>query len=337
MASKHMNLKRVTKRVKEEFGSTIEIARVLNVRDAVSTFRGKVDIQLMVHNGHKEWGWIRKHLLKKHEVMNLYLDKTCPKLSDERIRQLEKIELNEEYKDCIWICWWQGIDQAPSIVKKCVDSIRKHAGNHKVIIITDKNYKDYVDFPEWLLEKKDKGIITKTHMSDLLRLKLLGQYGGIWLDSTFYCTDSLEAYFERPVWSIKRPDYRHTSVACGYFANYSFGCQKEYRVVFNIIAEYLLMYWKTNDYMIDYLFLDYLIVQAQRKHRMVKEAFDLIEPNNPECDELLKILGNKYEEKVWNRMKKETALFKLTWKANFPKEISGDETFYGKLIARELI
>ena len=45
MASKHMNLKRVTNRVKEEFGSTIEIARVLNVRDAVSTFRGKVDIQ----------------------------------------------------------------------------------------------------------------------------------------------------------------------------------------------------------------------------------------------------------------------------------------------------
>ena len=40
---------------------------------------------------------------------------------------------------------------------------------------------------------------------------------------------------------------------------------------------------------------------------MVKEAFDLIEPNNPECDELLKILGNKYEEKVWNRMKKENS------------------------------
>ena len=32
MASKHMNLKRVTKRVKEEFGSTIEIAKVLNIK-----------------------------------------------------------------------------------------------------------------------------------------------------------------------------------------------------------------------------------------------------------------------------------------------------------------
>ena len=70
---------------------------------------------------------------------------------------------------------------------------------------------------------------------------------------------------------------------------------------------------------------------------MDKEAIDLIETNNPECDELLKILGNKYEEKVWNWMKKETALFKLTWKANFPKEISGDETFFGKLIEDKLI
>ena len=70
---------------------------------------------------------------------------------------------------------------------------------------------------------------------------------------------------------------------------------------------------------------------------MVKEAFDLIEANNPKCDELLKILGNKYEEKVWRQMKKETALFKLTWKANFPEEISGDKTFYGKLMDGELI
>ena len=337
MANNHMNLKRIKKRIEEEIFSTVQIAKVLNVRDAISTFRGKVDIQLMVHNGRKEWFWIKKHLLRKHEVMNRYFDKTCSKLSDEKIKKLENNEVNKEYKDCIWICWWQGIEQAPEIVQICVESIKKYAGEHKVIIITDDNYTDYVKFPKWIQEKHKKGIISKTHMSDLLRLKLLGQYGGIWLDSTFSCTGSLESYFESPVWSIKRPDYRHSSVACGYFANYSFGCQTEYRIVFNIIAEYLLMYWKKNDYMIDYLFLDYLIVQAQRKHKMVKDAFDLIKPNNPECDELLKILGNKYEKKVWNRMKKETILFKLTWKANFPTEISGNKTFYGKLIDGELI
>lgn len=337
MSNKHMNLKRIKKRVKEEICSTIQIAKVLNIRDAMATFRGKMDIQLMVHNGRKEWGWIRKHLLKKHEVMNRYFDKTCPKLSDERIKQLKNIEPNNVYKDCVWICWWQGIDQAPQIVKRCVESIKKYAGKHEVIIITEDNYTDYVSFPKWLIKKRDKGIISRTHMSDLLRLKLLAQYGGIWLDATFYCDGNLESYFDSPVWSIKRPDYRHSSVACGYFANYSFGCKKEYRFVFNIIAEYLLMYWKTNDYMIDYLFLDYLIVQAQRQNDIVKEAFDLIEPNNPECDELLKILGNEYNESIWQQLKKETSLFKLTWKANFPKEILGNKTFYGKLIDGELV
>ncbi len=106
-------------------------------------------------------GMDKETFIKKHEVMNLYFDKTCPKLSDERIRQLEKIELNEEYKDCIWICWWQGIDQAPSIVKKCVDSIRKHAGNHKVIIITDKIIRIMWIFLNGYWKRKIRGLSLK--------------------------------------------------------------------------------------------------------------------------------------------------------------------------------
>ena len=90
-----MNLKRIKKRIEEEIFSTVQIAKVLNVRDAISTFRGKVDIQLMVHNGRKEWFWIKKHLLRKHEVMNRYFDKTCSKLSDEKIKKLENNEVKE--------------------------------------------------------------------------------------------------------------------------------------------------------------------------------------------------------------------------------------------------
>ena len=61
----------------------------------------------------------------------------------------------------------------------------------------------------------------------------------------------LEPCFKTPIWSIKRPDYRHVSVSCGEFANYSFGCTSEYRKVFAILREYLLDYWKQYDYMID--------------------------------------------------------------------------------------
>ena len=90
-------------------------------------------------------------------------------------------------------------------------------------------------------EKKKKGIISRTHYSDLLRLEILGNYGGIWLDSTFFCTKPcIDDLFEYPVWSIKRPDYLHCSIACGQFANYSLGCRYESKKIFEILSDYLL-------------------------------------------------------------------------------------------------
>lgn len=337
MSTKHMNIRRISRRIKEEIISTIEVAKVLNIRSAIATFRGKVDIQIMVHNGHIEYPWITKDLLKKHEAMNAYFAKTCTGVTEEIIQSIKLLELDEQYKDCIWICWWQGLDKAPEIVKKCVESIQSHAGNHQVVIITDQNYMDFVTFPAWIEEKYRKGVITKAHLSDLLRITLLAQYGGIWLDSTFYCTEDLEACFSEAIWSIKRPDYRHVSVACGEFANYSFGCRTEYRIIFAILREYLLNYWKKYDYMIDYLFLDYLVVLARKQNSLVDNAFKKITPNNKNCDELMKKLGTIYDPNEWEHMKEETNLFKLTWKANYPREIEGNITYYGKLLSGELL
>ena len=336
MSANHMSLKRISHRLKEEIASTIEVARVLNLKSAFATFRGKADIQIMVHNGHIEHPWIKKHLLKKHEAMNAYFAKACTGVTNEVIQAINIPVQNEQYRDCIWMCWWQGLENAPEMVKRCVESIKSHAGNHKIVIITNDNYADFVTFPAWIEEKYKKGIITKTHLSDLLRITLLAQYGGVWLDSTFFCTGDLELCFGMPVWSIKRPDYRHVSVACGEFANYSFGCTSEYRKVFAILREYLLDYWKCYDYMIDYLFLDYLIVLARRQNAYVDAAFAQIVPNNQNCDELLKILGKEFDSKEWGKLKERTNLFKLTWKAEYPVLLNGRKTFYGKLISRGL-
>ena len=219
MSANHMNLKRISHRIKEEVGSTIEVAKVVGIKGAFATFRGKVDIQIMVHNGHIEYPRIKKHLMQKHEAMNAYFAKVFTEMTTERIGALDIPKQDENYKDCIWICWWQGLKNAPEIVKRCVASIQKNAGNHKVIMITDENYKEFISFPAWIEEKYARGIITKTHLSDLLRISLLAQYGGVWLDSTFFCTGDLEPCFKSPIWSIKRPDYRHVSVSCGEFAN----------------------------------------------------------------------------------------------------------------------
>lgn len=223
------------------------------------------------------------------------------------------------------------------VLKVCVDSIKRNAGNHRVIILTDDNYKQYVDIPKWVEEKKNKGIISRTHYSDILRLSLLAQHGGMWIDSTFFCTGiGLQEYFKASLWSIKRPDYFHASIAAGYFANYSFACDQEHRWIFKVILDFLLEYWKENDIMTDYLFLDYLIVLVQKYDSQIAEEFKNIKSNNPECDELYKIMGEKFNENKWNELKKNTCLFKLSWKYQYPKEKDGIPTFYGMLVDNKL-
>ena len=137
--------------------------------------------------------------------------------------------------------------------------------------------------------------------------------------------------FASSLWSIKRPDYFHASVAQGYFANYSFACHSDKRWVFAAIRDFVLEYWRTNDSMVDYLFVDYLITLAIRHDTAMKEAFAAIPSNNPNCDELFKVLGKPYDERLWGKIGKETSLFKLTWKQVFPVEHDGEKTFYGML------
>ena len=88
--------------------------------------------------------------------------------------------------------------------------------------------------------------------------------------------------------------------------------------------------------MIDYLFLDYLIVLVQKHDQNIAKEFQKIQPNNPECDELYKVMGKPYDEIVWKNMKVDTVLFKLSWKYQYSLEKDGKPTFYRKLLEREL-
>lgn len=332
--SGHKSIKRIIHRCAEELDATRRISKVTSFKEGLETFRAKVDIQIMNRNGYYENESRKKHLLRKHDIMIRYYEKTFGDFLKTYDYNHNNKEIPiSEYSDCIWVCWWQGIEQAPDLVKVCVDSIKRNAGNHRVIILTDDNYKEYVDIPEWVEGKKNKGIITRTNYSDLLRLSLLAKHGGMWIDSTFFCTEPvLDSYFKEPLWSIKRPDYFHASIASGYFAGYSLACNQGNRFAFVTIRDFFLNYWKHNDTMVDYLMVDYMIVLAQRYDERIAKIFADIKPNNPQCDELYKVMGDKFDEKKWKDLKKATYLFKLSWKYQYPKEKDGVETFYGKLI-----
>jgi hypothetical protein len=338
MVNKHNNIKRLIHRILEELKACYDVGKAISMKAAFVTFRAKVDLQIINRHGYKESHAQTERLLRKHKIMLDFLDKEFKEFWDTyKVPSLCDDDEDLPLRKKIWICWWQGLENAPEIVNACVSSICKNSGDIEVIVITDKNVNQYVQFPKWLERKRESGIISRTIFSDLLRVNILSRYGGIWIDSTFFCTrPCVEDYVKMPLWSIKRPNYGHLSVACGFFANYSLACNYGHRSVFTVIRDMLYYYWEHHDRLIDYLLTDYVIVLAQKHYRQIADAFSSILPNNPRCDDLFKVLGDPYDEKIWADLKKDTSLFKLTWKQTFPKEVDGKKTFYGMLLDNQL-
>lgn len=127
----------------------------------------------------------------KYEKINNYL-------KDEFGEIISKYKYSEEVNrikkdDPIWVFWAQGIENAPSIVKLCVDSIKKNAGEHPVNILNNENYENYVQINSNIKKKYQEGYISIVHFSDVLRFNLLAQKGGIWCDSTLFFSDKIDA------------------------------------------------------------------------------------------------------------------------------------------------
>lgn len=160
---KHNSIKRLFHRSMEEVKASIDIAKEISVKAAMITFRSKIDIQLMNRNGYKEPESVKNRLMRKHQIVIDFLeDKFKDYWADYQVQESVP-DCDKKLRNKIWICWWQGIDNAPEIVKTCVESIKRNAGKYEVIVITDDNCKDYVQFPDWL-EEKGKREFSQEHI-----------------------------------------------------------------------------------------------------------------------------------------------------------------------------
>lgn len=98
--------------------------------------------------------------------------------------------------DTIFVYWKQGWDVAPPLVKICAESIRRQCGKHPVVFLDENTIREYVSFPNFIDECHEKGIIKEALFSDILRICLLINYGGIWCDATCLWTDPVPDYIE---------------------------------------------------------------------------------------------------------------------------------------------
>lgn len=129
-----------------------------------------------------QWKW--NILQYKHKAIMQYLYKYS--YIQEEDHSLENKSNNTEYKNCIWTTWLQGEENAPEIIQLNLASIRKNSSGHSVIVITNENVNCFINIPESIMQKHLSGIIGHAHYSDIIRMMILAQYGGIWLVLLFF-------------------------------------------------------------------------------------------------------------------------------------------------------
>lgn len=101
-------------------------------------------------------------------------------------------------KPNLFIYWEQGWDSAPYLCKQCLRSWIKYNKNDFNIIALDNNtIKQYIPENEINIINRIKQHKSVTASSDLLRVNLLAQNGGFWVDATIMCTQPIMRYYHR--------------------------------------------------------------------------------------------------------------------------------------------
>ncbi|EKY3195467.1 capsular polysaccharide synthesis protein [Cronobacter turicensis] len=163
----------------------------------------------------------------------------------------------------IWICWFQGLNNAPELVKRCIESVKKNTPNAKTIILNDDNIADYLTLPEFIIAKYEAGLINKALYSDIVRCSLLYLYGGVWIDATVFLVRPLpESFYEHSFSSLRFDNAgQDSTISQGYWTTYLFAARQGNTLV-KFVRDILYRYWQLNDQSIEYFFTDYSFLYA---------------------------------------------------------------------------
>ncbi|MDE5968175.1 MAG: capsular polysaccharide synthesis protein [Muribaculaceae bacterium] len=89
--------------------------------------------------------------------------------------------------------WFQGEDNAPELVKACFRSMRRHL-KQDLVVLDENTLFDWITLPDFIVRKWKEGKIPHTQFSDICRIELLYEHGGVWLDATDYVTAPIPQY-----------------------------------------------------------------------------------------------------------------------------------------------
>ena len=243
-----------------------------------------------------------------------------PVLNSSKISKYDEKDMS----NTVWICWLQGIENAPELVKACYQSVKYHISDMDIILLDESNLWEYVSLPEFIVDKWKKGIITNTHFSDLIRVNILNIHGGLWLDATVYMTGALPDYItDNGLFVYNNGWFNDEMINMGSWLIYS----KPNNILLLESENLLFEYWKRENYLRQYFLLHIFF-------RMVTEKYPDIWNNVPYYNHidqhiLAQEMGKTFNKKRFDEIKAISSVHKLTNKTE--KMNFENDCYYSKL------
>jgi hypothetical protein len=103
----------------------------------------------------------------------------------------------------IWTCWFQGWEEAPPLVQKCLKSWKNQNSAWDFRFLDVGTISRYIDLASHIDLTRQP--VTTASLSGVVRMLLLHEYGGVWVDATTLCNIPLD-------------DWIHLAADGGFFA-----------------------------------------------------------------------------------------------------------------------
>lgn len=303
------------------------------VKNYIREFGSRIFLsKLLYHSVYKSNSKFANLIIKSNE--NLIKKKIRQTITDEIDNPhpvIEAINNDISYNSTIWIMWWQGAENMPSIVRACVNRIKKLNNNHRVIVITKYNYKDYIKLEAEILKKLYRGKISITHLSDIIRVNLLYIYGGVWIDATIFEVDSLpDSLFTKDFFTIKTGNYTNDP-SHGLWTTFFMESHRHNELMGRLVQGFNIYCLKYDEW-IDYILFDYFIRIIYEDCNMVRHQIDDVPINNEDVFKLRNHLNDQFNNEYLKEYR-DTNLFKLSYKGTLNKRTKeGKKTIYFKII-----
>ena len=220
----------------------------------------------------------------------------------------------------IYILWFQGFENAPELVKNCINSWKYYNSDWTIILLDNTTLSNYIKLNDYIADIYLKQI-NNTALSDIVRIILLKLYGGLWVDATTFCNkqlnDWLPKYINEGFFAFDRPGPDRLLSSWFLYA------EKDNYIIKTWYNK-TLEYYKINNKPHTYFWFHYLFGDLYTSDNTFKKIWDTVPklsatgigPQYLHQKGLFNNITNDIKQDIDDKI---TPLYKLTYKCQFKK------------------